>query len=135
MTTNSSKAIVLFDGVCNLCHSSVRFLLAYNRKANLYFAPLQSSKAKELLKQVKWTENDLSSIVFIEYDKVYSKSEALFNIAKHLTYPWRIIYHFRFLPKALCDGLYKLLAQNRYAWFGKQKSCMVPKKEWTNRFL
>ena len=135
MKTGSSNSIVLFDGICNLCNTSVRFLLTYNRKENLHFAPLQSAKAKELLRKLNWKENDLTSIVFIEGDKVYLKSEAVFKISNHLTYPWKTVYHFRHLPKGFCDWLYDLMAQNRYTWFGKQQSCMMPKKEWEERFL
>ena len=135
MITDSSHPIVLFDGVCNLCNTSVRFLLAYNRTANLRFAPLQSLKAKEILKQLNWEEKAMDSLIFIEDDKIYIKSEAAFKISKHLTYPWKAIYHFRHLPKGFCDWFYDIIAQNRYAWFGKQQSCMMPRPEWTDRFL
>jgi len=135
MSTDSSHPIILFDGICNLCNTSVRFILAYNRKENLYFAPLQSAKAKEILKQLNWEKKAMDSLIFIEDDKIYTKSEAAFKIAKHLVYPWKVVYHFRHLPKGLCDWLYDLIAQNRYAWFGKKQSCMMPRPEWTDRFF
>ena len=135
MMPNSSHPIVLFDGICNLCNTSVRFLLAYNKKANLFFCPLQSAKAKEILKQLNWAEKAMDSVIFIEDDKVYIKSEAAFKISKHLTYPWKAIYHFRYFPKRFCDWFYDLIAQNRYSWFGKKQSCMMPRAEWTDRFL
>ena len=133
--TESSHPIVLFDGVCNLCNTSVRFLLAYNRKANLHFSPLQSANAKEILKGLNWKERPMDSLIFIEDGKVYIKSEAAFKISKHLIYPWKAIHHFRHLPKGFCDWFYNLIAQNRYSWFGKQQSCMIPKEEWKYRFL
>jgi len=135
MITDSSHPIVLFDGICNLCNTSVRFLLAYNPKENLRFSPLQSAKAKEILKQLNWDEKAMDSLIFIEDEKAYIKSEAAFKISKHLTYPWKAIYHFRHFPKRFCDWFYDLIAQNRYSWFGKQQSCMIPKEEWKDRFL
>lgn len=133
--SNSSHPIVLFDGVCNLCNTSVRFLLAYNHKANLKFAPLQSAKAKEILKHLNWDYKAMDSLILIEDDRVYIKSEAVFKVSQHLTYPWKAIYHFRYLPKGLCEWLYNLIAHNRYALFGKKQSCMIPKEEWKNRFI
>ncbi len=135
MVTDSSQSLVLFDGVCNLCNTSVRFLLAYNRKKNLRFSPLQSVKAKELLKSLNWDDRTMDSLIFIEYDQAFIKSQAAFKISKHLTYPWKAIYHFRHFPKGFCDWLYDIMAQNRYSWFGKQQSCMMPKEEWKDRFL
>jgi len=133
--TKSSHPVVLFDGICKLCNGSVRFLLAYNRKANLRYAPLQSIKAKELLKRFNWEEKSMDSLIFIEEDKVYIKSEAAFKISKHLTYPWKAIYYFRYFPKRLCDWFYDFIAKNRYTWFGKKSSCMIPGEEWKDRFL
>ena len=133
--SKSSHPVVLFDGICNLCNSSVRFLLAYNRKANLRFAPLQSVKAKELLKRLNWEEKVKDSLIFIEDDKLYIKSETAFKISNHLTYPWKVIYYLRFFPKRFCDWFYDVIAKNRYTWFGKKSSCMIPREEWKDRFL
>ena len=135
MITDSSQSIVIFDGVCNLCNTSVKFLLAYNKKANLYFCPLQSSKAKELLNNLNWEGERINSLIFIEYEQVHIKSEAIFKISKHLTYPWKVIYHFRYFPKRFYDWVYEVIAQNRYTLFGTKAYCMTPKPEWKNRFL
>jgi predicted DCC family thiol-disulfide oxidoreductase YuxK len=135
MITDSSRSIVLFDGVCNLCNTSVRFLLAYNKKANLLFCPLQSAKGKELLDNLNWEGERINSLIFIESEQVHIKSEAIFKISKHLTYPWKVIYHFRYFPKRFCDWVYEVIAQNRYTLFGKKAYCMKPKPEWKNRFL
>ncbi|MCZ4693941.1 DUF393 domain-containing protein [Ancylomarina euxinus] len=135
MITDSSHPIVLFDGICNLCNTSVRFLLTYNRKANLRFSPLQSVKAKKILKHLNWEEKAMNSLIFIENNQIFIKSEAAFKISKHLTYPWKAIYHLRHFPKGFCDWLYDIVAQNRYSWFGKQQSCNMPPTEWVDRFL
>ncbi len=135
MITNSPQSIVLFDGVCNLCNTSVRFLLAYNKKANLLFCPLQSAKAKDLLDHLNWTGERINSLIFIEGEQVFIKSEAVFEIAKQLTYPWKALYYFRHVPERFCDWVYDIVARNRYNLFGKKAYCMAPKPEWKNRFL
>lgn len=132
---NYSNPIVLFDGVCNLCTTSVRFLLTYNKKENLHFASLQSNYAKNLLEQYQVSNSNLSTIIFIENKQVYTKSTAVFELTKHLTYPWRAISLFRFIPKFITDSIYNFISKNRYNCFGKKKECMIPKPEWKHRFF
>jgi len=132
--TKITNPVVLFDGVCNLCNTSVRFLLAYNRKENLHFAPLQSEYAQQHLKALNLHNEDFRTVVFIENGLVFTKSTAAFEITKHLIYPWKIIYHFRFIPRKLTNWVYEIISINRYKVFGRKKDCMIPKPEWQNRF-
>ncbi|WP_321515506.1 thiol-disulfide oxidoreductase DCC family protein [Marinifilum fragile] len=131
---NNSNPIVLFDGVCNFCNTTVRFVLAYNRAENIQFSPLQSDFAKQLLAQHNLSSDDMNTVVFIEDNKAYTRSTAAFHISKHLIYPWKAIYYFKFVPKSITDWIYDLIAKNRYSWFGKKNQCMVPKPEWKERF-
>ncbi len=132
---NISNPIVLFDGVCNLCSTSVQFLLAFNKKENLHFASLQSNFAKELLLDQNIPNSELNTIIFIENKQVYTKSTAAFEITKHLTYPWRAMYYFKYIPKSITDWIYNLISKNRYNWFGKKNNCLLPKPEWKHRFF
>lgn len=132
---NNSNPIVLFDGLCNLCTTSVQFLLAYNRKENLQFTSLQSDFAKKLRMQYNVSNSELSTIIFIENKQVYTKSTAAFELTKHLIYPWRAIYYFKYIPKSITDWIYNLISKNRYNWFGKKNYCMIPKPEWKHRFF
>jgi len=132
---NNSNPIVLFDGVCNLCSTSVKFLLAYNRKENLRFASLQSNFAKELLTQRKVPASDTGTVIFIENQQVYTKSSAVFETIKHLIYPWKAMYYFKYIPSSITDWIYSRIAQNRYNWFGRKDKCIIPKSEWKHRFF
>ena len=129
-----TNPIVLFDGVCKFCNTSVQFVLAYNREENIHFSPLQSDFAKQLLTQFNLSSEDINTVVFIENGKAYTKSSAVFHISKHLTYPWKALYHFKHIPKNITDWIYGLIAKNRYSWFGKKNQCMIPKPEWRERF-
>ena len=130
----SQKIILLFDGLCNLCSSSVQFILKYNKKENIFFASLQSDFAKEILSQYKCNK-EIDSIVLVEKNQIYVKSSAIFQISKHLCYPFKVVYFFRFLPSFLCNCVYDFIARYRYFLLGKKKECMIPKKEWKHRFL
>lgn len=128
------KTIVLFDGLCNLCSSSVQLILKYNKKENLFFASLQSNFAREILSHYRCNQ-EIDSIILVEKNQISVKSTAVFQICKHLSYPFKAVYFFRFTPSFLCNWIYDFIARNRYQFFGKKRKCMIPKNEWKHRFL
>ncbi|GGF04045.1 hypothetical protein GCM10011611_06830 [Aliidongia dinghuensis] len=127
--------LVLFDGVCNLCHGVVQFLLPRDRAGRLYFAPMQSATGQQVLGRHKLPLDDWDSFVFLDEGRIYLKSAAIFRIARSLPWPWRLLWVFRFLPRPGADWLYDRVARNRYALFGKRQQCMVPDAKSRARFL
>ena len=125
--------IVLFDGVCNLCNSSVRFIIKHDSKSMFYFASQQSKYGKALIKKHKLESFD--SIILIRDDMIFLYSDAALEISKELDRGLKYIYIFRFIPKYIRDKIYKLIAKYRYIVFGKKESCMLPSKEIESRFL
>lgn len=136
--TNENKSIILFDGVCNLCNSSVQFILKKDKKNKFLFASLQSDAAKNILLH-KNNENlikgDLNTIYLIKDNVTHSESTAILLILKQLRLPYNLLYIFIIIPKFIRNYLYKIISKNRYKWFGKKDSCMVPKKEYLDKFL
>ncbi len=130
--TDRGRAIILFDGVCNLCNGAVTFIIDRDPNGYFAFAPLQSETGRELLEGAK---TDLESIVLIENGERYSQSTAALRVARRLRNPWPLLYGFIVVPKALRDGVYDWIAANRYRWFGKIESCRLPTPELRERFL
>lgn len=131
----NNKFIILFDGVCNLCNGTVQFIIKRDKKNQFHFASLQSESGQHLLAKYNLPLNDYNSFVLIEDDKVYTRSLAALRVAKKLKGLWPFLYGFIIVPKFIRDGIYKWIAKNRYKWFGKQDSCMVPTYELRARFL
>ena len=129
------KPILLFDGVCNLCNGFVQFVLSNEKNSNINFASLQSEIGQKLLKDFKVTQKGLESIVFIENGKVYEKSSAVLKIARHLKMPWNLASAFTIVPQFLSNGVYDLVAKNRYRMFGKKEVCWIPEPKWKSRFI
>lgn len=133
---NETNAIVLFDGVCNLCNGIVQFVLKRDKNSYFKFCSLQSETAKRLLDQHPHINAvGFDSIVLIESDKIYVKSDAGLRILKRLGGWWKLVEVFYLFPKFIRDRVYNFIAHNRYKWFGKQDQCMVPTKEYANRFI
>jgi len=133
MTENDP--ILLFDGVCNLCNSSVQFILKRNKKGNIRFASLQSEFASNALKNSNLPPNYLNSLVLLENGNTYVKSDAALRLSKNLSGLWRFGSIFLIVPKFIRNAVYDLIAKYRYNWFGKKDVCWVPDQKWRNRFL
>ncbi len=132
---SEKKQIILFDGVCNLCNGSVQFIIKRDKKSNFRFAPLQGETAKKLLQNSAFSTSALESILLVDGDKIYHRSTAALKIAKQLNGLWPLLYAFIILPKMLRDSVYNYIGKNRYKWFGKQESCMMPTPETKALFL
>ena len=133
-----SSTIILFDGVCNLCSGVVRFVIARDPRAHFRFAALQSDAARRACAEVGATPPaavDPDTIIVIADGRALERSDAALAIASRLPFPWPMFGVFRILPRALRDWLYRLVARNRYRWFGKSETCMMPTPELRARFL
>jgi predicted DCC family thiol-disulfide oxidoreductase YuxK len=130
-----SHPVVLFDGVCNLCDASVRFILARDPAGVFRFAPLQSPIGRELLQEHGQPTNRLDGVVLIDGDKCSTKSTAALSIARRLTWPWRAFAVLIWVPRFVRDWAYEVIAANRYRWFGKKDECMIAPPEIRERFL
>ena len=127
--------IILFDGVCNFCNSAVNFVIKRDKNSILKFTTLQSGIAHQMLANQKIPANDLSSFVFIENEKIYTRSTAALRVCKYLTGLWPLMYGFIIVPKFIRDGIYNWIAKNRYRWFGKKEECMIPTPQIKAKFL
>ncbi|PWA11805.1 thiol-disulfide oxidoreductase [Pueribacillus theae] len=128
------ERIILFDGVCNLCNHSIQFIIKRDPNAVFKFASLQSDIGKELLKKHGLNE-DTDSFVLIENNKSYIKSSAALRVCRKLKAPWNFFVLFFIVPRPVRDFIYDFIAKNRYRWFGKQESCMLPTPEIRKRFI
>ena len=131
----SQHPVLLFDGVCNLCNNWVQLVIKNDPNAQFRFAALQSEVGQQLLKQHNLPQQEFTSLVLLDKGRVYTRSSAALRIARKLSGAWPLLYAFMALPASMRDGVYNLVAQNRYRWFGKQESCMLPTPELKARFL
>ena len=126
--------IILFDGVCNLCNNFVPFIIKFDKNNIFRFAAMQT-KAGENIIQEYGVLNDRKSIILIKEGVVLYKSDAIIEIARQIT-GWPSILKYGFLfPKFLRDGIYDLIAKNRYYLFGKKETCSIPSEKDSKRFI
>jgi predicted DCC family thiol-disulfide oxidoreductase YuxK len=130
-----NKNIVLFDGVCNLCNGLVLFIIKRDPAGKFKFASLQSEIGQQSLAHLGLARNEFESFVLILDSKYYLKSTAALKMFRDLGGIWKIFYVFIFVPRAIRDFFYDLIAKSRYKIFGKRDECMIPTPELKERFL
>jgi predicted DCC family thiol-disulfide oxidoreductase YuxK len=128
-------AIILFDGVCNLCNGFVQFVIRHDPAGRFRFAALQSEAAEELLRDLPPRARGIDSVVLIENGRCYWQSAAALRILRQLRGGWPLLYGFMVIPAFLRDRAYAWLARNRYRWFGRRQACMLPTPDLQARFL
>jgi predicted DCC family thiol-disulfide oxidoreductase YuxK len=127
--------VILFDGVCNLCNSSVQFIIRRDPGGQFKFAPLQSSFGQEQLKKFGIPPEALNSVILIGDEVAFQRSDAALEIARNFTGMWRGLYYFKVIPRFFRDWIYDRIAKNRYSLFGKRDECMIPTPELKARFI
>lgn len=151
---SSPQNIILFDGVCNLCHGVVNWVIANDPSMNFKFLPLQELDRIEelpdvsdvLLDKIKEAHDDQSrnnqssdqdwhTVMLLEDGVLYEKSTAVLRICRRLSGLYPVLYTYVLIPKGLRDWIYDVVAENRYRWFGKKSQCMVPNTNQADRFI
>jgi predicted DCC family thiol-disulfide oxidoreductase YuxK len=128
-------AIILFDGVCNLCEGVVRFVAPHDPTGHFRFAPLQSPAGRALLERHGLPPEALDTFVVIDSSRCLTRSDAALALVARLAAPWSWLRWLRIVPLGVRDRLYDVVVRNRYRWFGRKESCMVPGPELRARFL
>ena len=131
----SAHPILLFDGVCNLCSGAVQFIIRRDHAGHFRFASLQSPLGEELLARFGIDRGVTDSVILVEGDRCYQESDAALRVARGMKGAWKALAVLRVIPRPLRDAVYRLIARNRYRWFGKQESCWLPTPELRGRFL
>lgn len=131
-----NKKIILFDGVCNLCNASVQYIIKHDKNDVFRFVSLQSELGKKIINHIGIAEMHIDSIILYEPGiAYYYKSSAALQIAKNLSGIATYATIFKIIPTGIRNILYDYIAKNRYKWYGKQESCMIPTPELKSKFL
>lgn len=132
---NNESSIILFDGICNLCNSSVQFVIRHDKKKQFKFASLQSDMGQQLIRIESKDPRSNNSFVLMESGNYYYRSTAALRVLLLLGGAWKLFYVFIVIPRFIRDAVYDFIARNRYRIFGKRNECMLPNDDLRDRFL
>ena len=130
----AGKPIIFFDGVCAMCNAFVNLALRIDRRRTFLFAPLQGTTARELLPPLSGDPRDWS-MIYVDEAGIHDQSDASLQVYRRLGGVWWLLSLVRFVPGSIRNPLYRILARNRYRWFGRREQCRIPTEEERQRFL
>lgn len=133
---STTAPVLYFDGLCNLCNGAVQYIIRHDKQGLFRFASLQSEAGRQVQDVYRKQYGQVpDSLILQVNDKIYSRSDAALRAAI-LTHRWAALSKVCLvIPKFIRDGIYNIIAKNRYRWFGKKESCMIPTPELQSRFL
>ena len=135
MNAPVSFPILFYDGVCNFCNATVRFVLSHEREPVFRFAALQSAQARALLAPLGVAAEDLSSMLVLYQGRLLRESDAALHVLSRLHAPWRWLSVFKIVPRALRDYVYRAIGARRYRWWGRSDVCIPVPATTRTRFL
>jgi predicted DCC family thiol-disulfide oxidoreductase YuxK len=127
--------IIFFDGVCNLCNSTLNFIIRRDKKKIFRFAALQSESAKIILQKSEFKNEQLDTIVLLFGNQVFIRSDAVIEIFRLLGFPLNLFALAKIIPRKIRDSIYDFISSHRYGWFGMREDCMIPDENIKSRFL
>jgi predicted DCC family thiol-disulfide oxidoreductase YuxK len=121
-----SARIIVFDGICHVCSGGMRFLERHRIEPPFKLIPMQTPQGQALLAEHGIDPKDPSTFLLLDQGRLYTESDASIHMIAALGGVWRLVVIARVIPRPLRDWLYRLLARNRYRWFGKRNTCYLP---------
>ena len=129
------RAIIVFDGVCAMCSGFMRFIMRHDTKLHFQLLPAQSPLGEALYAHYGLKAGDYDSVLLIENGVVRLKWDASLAVFEGLGWPWKLAVIGRILPKFLSTRLYDHIARNRFKWFGRRDTCLLPTATDQEHFL
>lgn len=134
-SVNTSRPVLYFDGVCNLCNGVVQFIIRHDKKQQFLFASLQSVSGQKILAEMPEAAQQAGSVILQYNNKYYTRSSAILQVCRLLGGWFMLLLAGYILPPFIRNTLYNFIARNRYRWFGQKEECMIPTPELKNRFI
>nr|WP_274533610.1 DCC1-like thiol-disulfide oxidoreductase family protein [Bosea sp. BIWAKO-01] len=129
------RRLIVFDGECVMCSRQAQFVMRHDHERRFTLTTAQGPLGQELYHRLGFPRQDFKTMLLVEDGRVLSQSDAVIAIAAKLGWPWRIAVAARVIPRPLRDRLYRLVARNRYRWFGRRETCWRPTPDMADRIL
>lgn len=127
MTSNPAyQKLIIYDAHCIICNSSVQFIAKNDKSSTLFFTHPETTTGKKYAHMLPDNLTPEMTVAFVSGSEVFVMSDAVIEIARHLKFPYNLLKGLRLIPKSWRDGLYRLIARNRFRFFKRRQSCLLP---------
>lgn len=132
---SAAHDIIVFDAECVFCSGNAQFVIKHDKAGRFCLAAMQNETGRAIFREAGIDPDDPESLVVVTRGRILRDSDAVIHIYRHLGWPWRSIVALRLVPRKLRDPVYRLIARNRYKWFGRRSTCWVPRPQDQERML
>jgi predicted DCC family thiol-disulfide oxidoreductase YuxK len=122
----SDLRAMVFDGHCHLCSGWAGFVERHPPRPPFRLIAMQTAEGRALLAAHGIDPDDPVSFLVIDGGRVLMESTAAIHVVAAVGGAWCLVQAARLIPRPLRDALYRLLARNRYRWFGRREVCFLP---------
>jgi len=126
MQPKPEARVIVFDGICHVCAGGVRFLRWLHVQPPFQLIPMQSVEGRAILVEHGIDPEDPVTFLVLDQGQRFTESDASIHVIAAVGGPWKMIHIVRLVPRRWRDALYRLLARNRYRWFGRRSTCYLP---------
>ncbi len=132
---DDGRVLIVYDGVCVLCSRTMRAIAHADKRGRIQFASAQSVLGQALFRHYGLDPEAFETVLVLRQGQAAGKLDAVDAVAGIVGGWWRLAVLLRPFPQGVRDGLYDLMADNRYRLFGRSEACMVPDPDWRNRVI
>ena len=114
---SDDHVLVLVDGHCSLCKGWTHWAARRDAEDHLRFASQQGKTGKQYLEDAGIDSNQ--SVIVVADGRSYTRSRAVLEVVRVLSWPWPIVYAAILIPCFIRDWMYVVISSHRYQWFGR----------------
>lgn len=131
----SDRPVIVFDAQCVLCSANAQLIMRRDRGQLFRLASMQGEAGAALMRANGVDPSDPETLIVVDGERVLRNSDAILHIYRRLGWPWRTLAVLAIIPRGIRDAAYRLVARNRYRWFGKREQCWIPDAADRHRLL
>lgn len=132
---DDSGPIAVMDGDCALCGFGARMIARFDRAEQFRICPGQTELGTALLAHYGLRPDDPESWLLLMDGKVYGSLDAIVRVGATVGGVGHALWPLKLLPRAVQDWIYRRIARNRYALFGRSDMCALPDARLKARLL
>ncbi|WP_205520588.1 thiol-disulfide oxidoreductase DCC family protein [Tropicibacter sp. Alg240-R139] len=129
------SAVTVMDAHCALCARGAAWIAHNDQDQEFLIVPMQSELGQVLLEQNGLDPNDPTSWLLLERGQGRTSTDAIIRSGQKLGRKWRLLTVLRIIPRPVRDACYRVVARNRYRWFGQGDMCNMPDPEVQRRLF
>jgi predicted DCC family thiol-disulfide oxidoreductase YuxK len=118
--------IVFMDGECALCSGAARAIARLDRAGVVRICPVQSPLGRAVMGHFGLNADDPDTWLYLENGEAFGELDGLIRLARRIGGVAHLASVLALLPKGAQSRLYRWIARNRIAWFGRADLCAMP---------